>query len=367
MAAAAQVSSVAGGVAALLRYAPDDVLHRTIVVIWVRQLKTELKYMNRMLPELNTPLGVDDEDVKRGELRGVRYQGGTLLGHEHLGNEMRDAVWVCFVPCVERGEGAKVHGFGKLVASTNTRWTSWAEAARHAGSGVTPAEAAARDKKHPVKKGGTLFLWRLDPASVVRLREPIAIQRCYSPTPGPTPLHITAHTLLHTLPAQLLDTMVLTVVPQPLTDHRAKGQQPPAAAAAADLPLRLSQQQAAGDESEEGESEGEEEVGDGEEEVGEGESAEVGEGAGVGEEEEAAGVGAEEVGEATTPPPPPPVSRTDCDWSDWTPVQRKGVYRALLEERRSWLAAHPGKKRAIVPRTNRRRRRVPTPNLRKGS
>jgi hypothetical protein len=153
---------------------------------------------------------------------------------------------------------------------------------------------------------------------------------------------------------------VLTVVPQPLTTHRAKGQQPPAAAA--DLPLRLSQQAAES----EGASEGAEEVGEGEEEVGEGESAEVGEGAGVGEEEEAAGVGAEEVGEeeatATTPPPPPPVSRTDCDWSDWTPVQRKGVYRALLEERRSWLAAHPGKKRAIVPRTNRRRRRVPTPN-----
>ena len=343
----AAAQSPAGGLAALLRYAPDDVLHRTTVVIWVRQLKTELKYMNRMLPALNTPLGVHDEDVKLGELRGVRYQGGTLLGHEHLGNEMRDAVWVCFVPCVERGEGAKVHGFGQLIASTNTRWTSWAEAARHAGSGVTPAEAAARDKKHPVKKGGTLFLWRLDPASVVRLRVPIAIQRCYSPTPGPTPLHITAHTLLHTLPAQLLDTMVLTVVPQPLTDHRAKGQLPPAAAAAADLPLRQSQQ---ADESE-GESEGE-----GEEE--EGESAEVGEGAGVGEEEEAAGVGAEEVG-ATTPPPPPPVPMSRPDWGDWTPVQRKGVYRALVEERRSWLAAHPGQKRAIVPRHNRRRRRVP--------
>ena len=276
------VQSMSGGVASLLRYAPDDVLRRTIIVLWVRQLKTEQKYMDLMLASAvddGPASDAVDENAKVGELRGGPYRAGTLLGHEHLGEEVLDAVWVCFVPCVRRGESAQVHGFGKLVESKDTGWTSWAEAAKHAGSGVTPAEAAARDIDHPLKAGGTLFLWRLDPRSIMRLEVPIPVQRCYSPTPGPTPLHVSAWTLLNKLPAELSERMVCTVVPQPLTDVRAQGQRK--LKASAELPLRLSQQEqqgagegageeGAGEEGagEEGEEEGEEE-GDGDGDDGE--------------------------------------------------------------------------------------------------
>jgi len=343
--AAAQLSSPAGGVAALLRYAPDDVLHRTTVVIWVRELKAAGKYLERMLVlgdgegerEGEREGGGEGDGVgpKLGELRTYSYSGGTLQGHEHLSTEARQAVWVCFVPTATRADKtARVIGFAKLVACEPTGWTTWAEAARHAGSGVSHAEAAQRDRAHSIKTGDQLYLWRLDASSVTRCT-PFRVQRAFSAQPGPIPLHLSAKQLVDELPDALLDEMVLTVVPYALTAKRARAQADPAPASP--LGLRPSQQ------SEEGEEESEEER--------EGEREEEREGE---REEEREGVGeCDGDGEGTTPPPKKKTSgqRGRQITSElYTPVQRRHIWEKLFRAQQNWNKTHPRNEWRPVPR-----------------
>ena len=334
------------GIAALWRYAPDDVLRRTTVVIWVRELKAAGNYLERMLV-----LGDGEGDgeghgegdgvvsgvgPKLGELRTYSYSGGTLQGHEHLSTEARQAVWVCFVPtatAADKGKTARVIGFAKLVACEPTGWTTWAEAARHAGSGVSHAEAAQRDSEHRIKTGDQLYLWRLDASSVTRCT-PLRVQRAFSAQPGPIPLHLSAKQLVDELPDALLDEMVLTVVPYALTAKRARAQASPAPASP--LGLRPSQQS---EQSEEGEEEESEE--EGKEEREEEEREGVSEGDGDGD------------GEGTTPPPKKKTSgqRGRQITSElYTPVQRRHIWEKLFRAQQNWNNTHPRNEWRPVPR-----------------
>jgi ribosomal protein L12E/L44/L45/RPP1/RPP2 len=330
---------MSGGIAALWRYAPDDVLRRTTVVIWVRELKAAGKYLERMLV-LGDGEGAQGGGVvsgvgpKLGELRTYSYSGGTLQGHEHLSTEARQAVWVCFVPTATRADkGNRVIGFAKLVACEPTGWTTWAEAARHAGSGVSHAEAAQRDSVHTIKTGDQLYLWRLDASSVTRCT-PFRVQRAFSATPGPIPLHLSAKQLVDELPDALLDEMVLTVVPYALTAKRARAQADPAPASP--LGLRPSQQ------SEEGEEESEEEGEEEREEEGEGVGEGVGEGDGDGDGD----------GERTTPPPKKRKKRQGRQITSklYTPVQRKPIWVKLFRAQQNWNKTHPRNEWRPVPR-----------------
>ena len=77
------------------------------------------------------------------------------------------------------------------------------------------------------------------------------------------------------------------------------------------------------------------------------------------EEEEGEGAGEGQGALASPPPtPPPPFVRQRFNPGDWTPVQRKGEYAALLREHRRWTADHPGQKKAVPKRTSAQRRRV---------
>ena len=342
-------SAHARGLASLLRFAPAEVLAATMLVIWARALKAGGTYLERMLVlaegecegegEGEGEGGGEGEGVgaKLGELRTYSYSGGTLQGHNHLATEARESAWVCFVPTATRGDkGGKVVGFAKLVACEPTGWATWAEAARHAGSGISHAEAKLRDRGHPIKDGDELYLWRLEKASVTRCT-PFAVQRAFSAVPGPMPLHLSAKQLLEELPDAMLEEMVLTVVPFPLTAKRARGQADPKPGSPLSLRASQQQQRAASESESEGENVGEEEE-EGEEGAGEGQGALV----------------------SPPPTPPPPFVRQRFNPGDWTPVQRKGEYAALLREHEQWKADHPGQRKAIPKRTSKQRRRVPT-------
>ena len=343
-------------------------------MVWARALKAERKYIERMLraaerqqqqqaeadapPPTPAPKFLSDSDDeedtvvssdcgddeaqqadtadaelhKYGELRSYPYKGGTLLGHDHVASEERHSAWSVFVPTTTSGEGGdneEAVGIGRFCSCEKTAWTSWAQAARHRGSGVSKEEAVLRDAKHPLKPNGSLYFWRLDAASVRRLASPIRIQRSFSATPGPVPLHVTAEVLVTEL-AGLAAAAVLCVAPFKLSAKRTAEQQPPAHHEA--LTLRASQREAEAEGSEcESSSECEGSEGEGSEGEGsEGEGSEC---------EGSEGEGSEGV-----------------VGSVWTPVQRKGEYRAAVRAQQVWNRTHTHK-RPLPKRTVARRRR----------
>ena len=166
--------------------------------------------------------------TKQYEVTQTKYLGsahGWTLGW-NLRDETEGQLWVGFSPVGRQqphGDFVVTHFACLDRCDVLDGVSCWADVARLRGSGVSRAQAAARDgsAKTQLDPAKPTFAWHFKPDSVHRLREPAVIEAFCGPW---------AETALRNLdfadmPADMFDAMSLSVVPTRISKKRAAAQQ----------------------------------------------------------------------------------------------------------------------------------------------